>query len=308
MTKKQIYAFLFFIFAYGQDDTKIQSINTDLTREGWDIGFDHINLNFSSTSIKNHSPYNKFSNTHFKGNSQIIAEASLLFHSNYYAQNFVIFNTIFGEYGRNIIYPEKQKTIDNTTLDKIIFSTDYTQKIWNFDAMSGFSIGPYVQFYYQTQLFKQKDINRINILHLGSGMKLFDGIYIKSFYVNFFGEQNFTYASPVQNLGYNIGATLNYPFNDTTKLTSYINFKHYLYNNYPTNYKPQYEFELKTRLETAIFKYFSVAPFINFYLLKGQTIKNVATNLMIGISLSYGQIYKDSRKKENKSPKTSQKS
>ncbi|STP12794.1 Uncharacterised protein [Helicobacter mustelae] len=286
--------FLFGVFCLvAKEKTKsVDDLTLDREKEGFDVAFEYLNINFSSTSIKNQTPYAKFSNTNFKGISQLIAESSLLFHANYYAKNFVIFNQISSQYGHNILYPTNAPRIDNTTVDGIIFSTDYTQKLWNFErALGGCSLGPYVQFYYETQLFRIPNINRTQILHLGTGWKIFDGKYIKSLYVNFFGEQNLTYVHPVQNLGYNIGLRMQYPFKDNAKLVGMFSFTHYVYNNYPMAFKPQYFLEFKTRLETAIFKYVSVAPFINFYLLKGQFIKHAATNLMLGVSLSYGQTY-----------------
>ncbi|WP_147288341.1 hypothetical protein [Helicobacter anseris] len=274
----------------------VADLDIDTTRSGWDIAIDRISLNLSSTSIQNQTNYEKFSNTHFKGDSQIVAESSLLFHSNYYAKHFVIFNTIFSEYGRNIIYPTDGKKIDNTTLDRIIISSDYTQKIWDFQHLwGGFDMGPYAQISYQTQFIKQSGFNRTQILRFNTGLKLFDGKYLKNFYISLFGEEDFTYKNPRQSFGFNTGINLQYNFNPNVKLVNYLNFKQYFLNNYPLQLSPELELEWNIRAESAIFKHFSIAPFFSFYLLKGKYFEKPATNIMLGISLIYGQTFIDSK-------------
>lgn len=296
-----LFLFISLIYPAPKINKDIKDLTIDTTRKGWDIAFDRIALNFSSTSIKNQKQYSGFSNTHFKGDSQIITEASLLFHSNYYAKHFVIFNTLYGEYGRNIIYPNDGKIIDNTTLDRIIISTDYTQKIWNFEnLLGGFDMGPYAQLSYQTQFFKQNNSNRTNIFRLNTGIKLFDGKYLKNFYASFFGEEDFTYATPRQSFGFNTGISLQYSFNEHVKLVNFVSFKQYIINNYPPNYNPQLEFEWNIRLEASIFKYFSVAPSLSLYLLKGKYFERSATNLLLGVSLIYGQTFIDSKINKDK--------
>ena len=263
----------------------------DQKKEGWDIGFDNISIDFSSTSIKNQESYQNFSSTYFQGNSQIIAEGNLFFHSNYYAKQFVIFNLLFAEYGRNIIFPKDSPIIDNTTLDRIFISTDYTQKIWNFQSLGGFDMGPFLQFSYQTQFVAPKTRDRTKILSLSTGLKLFDGKYIKNLNVGLFGEENFTYASPSESFGFNLGVRGEYAFNEHVKWLGYLNFKQYFFNNFPREYSPQSQLELSTKIETSLLKYFFISPFINFYFLKGQYLKTPATSLIIGVSLSYKQTY-----------------
>ena len=273
---------------------EIKDLKIEKDKNGWDIAFDYISLDFTSTSITNQKDYKGFGNSRLKGNSQIVAEGAIFFHTNYYSKNFVVFNTIFGEYGRNIISPINDEKIDNTTRDRIILSTDYTQKIWSFDNfMGGVDMGPYVQLSYQTQFVKIE--NRTQIARFGGGFKIFDGEYFKNLYISLFGEQDFTHTKPVQRLGANMGMKLQYAFNDNAKLVNQINYKHYFLDNYDGKYNPEFEVELDIRVETAIFKHFSVAPFLNLYVLKGQNIDKPASNLMVGVSLSYGQTFVDSK-------------
>ncbi len=302
---KKVYFFIFiFSLLLAKENPKkfYEDLAPDDKKEGWDIGFDNISLNFSSTSINNQENYQNFSNTNFQGNSQILAEGKLFFHSNFYAQKFVIFNLIFAEYGRNIIKPKNAPKIDNTTLDRIFISTDYTQKIWNFDTLGGFDMGPFIQLSYQTQFMSPPTRDRTKILNLNPGLKLFDGKYLKSLNFSIFGEENFTYSSPTQSIGFNLFMQAQYPFNEHVKWLSTLNFKQYFFNNYPRNFSPQSEFEFHNKIETSLIRHLFIAPYISFYLLKGQYFKTPATNLIIGISLSYKQTYTKAKVKTNDSP------
>lgn len=313
--KKRCLLLIFFAFLQAAEDPKkfYQDINPDKEKRGWDIGFDNISLNFSSTSINNQTLYQNFSSTYFQGSSQIVAEGNLFFHSNFYAEKFVIFNILFAEYGRSIIYPTDEPKTDNTTLDRIYISTDYTQRLWNFPELGGFDVGPFVELSYQTQFARPETRNRTQILNVDTGIKLFDAKYIKSFSMGVFGQDNFTYTYPVQGAGFNLEFFTKYPFNPHTAWSTHLNFRHYWFNNYPRSYSPQIDLELTTKIDAAISSYFSVAPFINFYLLKGSYLKTPATSLIIGVSLSYQQsyhkpkIYVQKTKKEETKQETSKK-
>ncbi len=280
-----------------QDPKKYYSALTpDTQKLGWDIGFDRISVDFSSTSMKNQQAYQNFSNTYFGGNSQLLFEGNLFFHSNYYAPKFVIFNFAFGEYGRNIISPRNSPKIDNTTLDKVFLGSDYTYRAWNFDALGGFDLGPFVQLSYQTQFTRPQTRDRTQILALNAGFKLFDNPYLKTLNLSLFGEENFTYSTPTESMGLSLSLKGEYGFNDFVKIKGFLDFKQYLYNNLPRLYSPSSELEFDLRLDSRIFHTFSIAPFVNFRLLQGRYLSTSATSLILGVSLSYAQIYLKAKK------------
>ncbi|PAF41265.1 hypothetical protein BKH45_07745 [Helicobacter sp. 11S03491-1] len=276
----------------------LSDLDIDTSRSGWHLELKRISLNFSSSSLKNQNIYKNFSNNYIKGNSQIVGQAFLDFNANYYAKRFVIFNSLLAEYGRNIIYPQDEPKIDNKTLDRILLSSDYTQRIWKFtDILGGFELGPYVQLGYQTEFTPQVGFNRRKILRFSTGFKIFEGTYIKNLHLNLFGEEDFTYQKPVESLGIQTGFHIQHDIQDNVKLTYLLNFRDFLLNNYKPSHNPQYELELEVRMDTKIYKNFAIAPFVSFYMLKGRYFKQVGTNLFIGVSVSYNQIFIDASKK-----------
>ncbi|PAF53589.1 hypothetical protein BKH42_05255 [Helicobacter sp. 13S00482-2] len=289
-----LYLFLS-IRLYAKD---IPALDVDANKDGWNLELKKISLNFTSASLKNQTIYKDFSNNRIKGDSQIVGQAFGNFEANYYAKNFVIFNSLIAEYGRNIIYPQNSEKIDNKTLDRILIGTDYTQRIWKIEKiLGGFEIGPYVQLGYQTEFTPQAGLDRRKILRFNTGFKIFDGQYIKNLHLNIFGEEDFTYKAPIESFGIETGLNVEHKIEDNITFEYQFNFRSYLLNNYPASHNPEYELELNAKLDTKVYKNFSVAPFISFYMLKGRYFKEVGTNVFIGVSISYSQIFIDAKQK-----------
>ncbi|PAF52070.1 hypothetical protein [Helicobacter sp. 13S00477-4] len=279
---------------FGEDT----DLDIDTTKRGWHLELKRISLNFSSTSLKNQNIYKDFSNSRIRGNSQIVGQTFGEFDANYYAKRFVIFNSLLTEYGRNIISPETGPRIDNKTLDRILLSTDYTQRIWDFENMlGGFELGPYIQLSYRTEFTPQPGLNRIKILRFSSGFKIFEGNYIKNLYLSLFGEEDFTYQRPVESLGIQTGIDVKQKIQDNVNVSYHFSFRDYLINDYKPSHNPQYELELDIRMDTNLYKNLSIAPFITFYMLKGRFFKEVGTNVFIGVSISYNQIFMNASQK-----------
>lgn len=292
--KRSIFIFLLPFIIYGSD------LDIDSNKEGWNLELKRISINFSSASLNNQTLYTKFSNTQLKGNSQVIAQGFGSFAADYYSKKFVVFNSFLAEYGRTIIYPPGAPKIDNKNVDRILLATDYTQRIWKFEELlGGFELGPYAQLNYQTEFTPQPGLNRRKIFNFNSGFKIFDGKYLKKLHASLFGEEDLTYAKPVESLGFELGLHIEHKLQDNIKFTYLADFKGYMLNNYQPVNNPEYEFYLQARMDTKIYKNFAVAPFISFYMLKGRYIDKIGTNLLIGVSISYSEIFIDATKKSH---------
>lgn len=265
-------------------------INPD--RRGWHIELRRISSNISSTSIKNQNAYADFSDSRIKSNSQFIMLGAFNMGFDFYAPRHVVFNTITADYGRTIITPENKKRVDNTSIDRILLSTDYTHRIWYIPSFAGgFEVGPYVKLNYQTGFDNPQQILRFN-----SGIKLFDGVYLKDFHLNAFGEKDFALTTNSENFGWESGLTLEYALKES-KFYFFTNFRHYLYSSAPQSYNPLYQLEAEVRLDSKIYKKLSVAPFIKYYALQGRHIPTTGSNLFMGFSLAFGYTFLDATKK-----------
>ena len=272
-------------------------IDTNPDKRGWHIELRRIATNISSTSIRGQDEYVNFSDSRIKGDSQLIAQGYFDLGFDFYAPRHVVFNSAIAEYGRTILVRDDER-ISNTTLDRILASTDYTHRIWYVPTfVGGFEIGPFLKASYQSGFETRRQITRLN-----AGMKLFDGEYIKDLHINMFNEKDFALKTESENYGWEGGMKIEYVFNTDSKFYFYTNLRHYLFSSAPESYNPLYQFEIEARLDTKIYKKLSVAPFIRYYALQGRNIPQKGDNLFIGFSLSFGHVFLDATKREELTP------
>lgn len=279
---------LWILNAYGA------GIDVNPDKRGWHIELKRISTNISSASIKGQDQYVDFSDSRVSGDSQFIAQGHFDLGLDFYAPRYVVFNSALAEYGRTILIRDDVH-INNTTLDRILISTDYTHRIWYVPTFAGgFEIGPFVKANYQSGFQNRRQIVRFN-----TGMKLFDGVYLKNLHINAFSERDFAISTASENYGWEGGITLEYKFNTNSKFYYFTNLRHYLYSSAPETYNPLYQLEVEIRLDTNLYKKLSIAPYVKYYALQGRHIREKGSNLFIGFSLAFGYVFLDATKKQN---------
>lgn len=264
-------------------------INQD--KAGWEIDLHKISVNFTQSSLTNQKLYTSFSDSNLKGNSQLALQFFSTLNGNYYAPRFVVFNTAYAEYAVTEITQTDKSLVTNKTLDKLVFSTDYTQRIWDFDwVIETFEVGPYLRASYQTQFNPTPSYGRRHIVNYMLGAKLFDGYYIKNLYFDFFGENDFNPSTKLNGVGMEFGMSLEYSLNANVKWTYAMNFKQYLFNAKDSKISPDYQLLIETRVDAKLFKSLSIAPFLRYYILKANDIVLPASNFIVGASLNFSRI------------------
>lgn len=274
-----------------------KQLDIDLNREGWLIDISRLSINFSSTKIANQDAYEKFANSRLSGDSQLIMQFYGYMLADYYTKRFVFFNSLLAEYGETMVSPMPKQRVRNKTLDRILFSTGYTQRIWHLEKVDGSEIGPYIQLSLQSEFTPSPNLTyRKKYFRYALGVRLFDGRYIENLKLNVFGEEDFSdVRAPIESMGMETGLSINKELREGVGLISLLNYRYYILNNYPTLRNPEHELEFNVRLDTMLWGNFSVSPFVSFYLLKGRYIDKPATNLFIGISLGFGKVLKDNK-------------
>lgn len=264
-------------------------INQD--KVGWEVDLNRIALNFTQNSLTNQKLYTSFSDSNLKGNSQLALQFFFTLNGNYYAPRFVVFNTAYAEYALTEVTQTNKSVVTNKTLDKLVFSTDYTQRMWDFDwGFEEFEMGPYLRASYQTEFNPTPSLGRRHIINYMAGAKLFDGKYIKNLYFDFFGEHDFNIPTKLNGVGMEIGVSLEYKLNPNVKWSYSMNFKQYIFNSADSKISPDYQFLLETRIDAKLFRSLSIAPLLRYYMLKANNIELPASNFMVGVSLNFGKI------------------
>lgn len=291
MTRVICLALCAFLYSFGADI----DINPD--KRGWHVELRRIAANFSSTEIKGQDEYVDFADSRIAGNSQMIMQGYFDLGIDYYAARFVIFNSGLAEYGRTIISRDNGR-INNTTLDRILLSTDYTHRIWYIPTLAGgFEVGPFMKLTFQSGFETVRQITRLN-----AGVKLFDGVYLKDLHINAFSERDFALETRSENYGWEGGIKLEYKFNDYSKFYYFTNFRHYLHSSAAENYNPLYQLEMEARIDTKIYKKLAIAPFVKYYALQGRHIRAKGSNFFIGFALSFGHVFVDATRRNDPPP------
>ncbi len=300
--RRMLWGALFFCnnsFAFAISLFPFAQVKTDIIvdKSGWEIDLNRAALNFTQSSLTNQNLYTNFSDSNLTGNSQIALQFFFNFYVNYYARRFVIFNSMVAEYGFTRIKQNDSSTITNKNLDKLFFSTDYTQRMWDFDlGFEYFEAGPYLKASYQTEFYPNPNIGRRHIVNYLFGVKIFDGRYIKNLYIDLFGEHDLNLNTQFNGLGIEIGLSLEYKLNSNLRWLYSMNFKQYLFNEETSRILPSYQLLLETRIEAKIFKSLSIAPLLRYYVLKAENINVAASNLILGVSLNFGKVLLPPRK------------
>ena len=287
-----------------------ENLDVDTERIGWKIELSRISLNLTTTQIGNEKYYENFSNSRLSASSQLVLQAYSKLMADYYANSFVFFNSLLAEYGQTVIFATNDSPrISNKTLDRILLSTGYTHRIWKLEntragAKIGGEIGPFASLSLQSEFTPSPNLPyRKKYLRLSLGARLFDSKYIQNLHINLFGEDDFSdIKNQVQSMGLESGIQLKYSIRDGVDFASALYYRQYLLSNYPKSREPSFEMELNLRLDTLILQNLSISPFLSLYLLKGKYIERAGTNLFVGISLSYGKIFKDNKLPIKKEP------
>ena len=272
-------------------------IDVNPDKRGWHLELRRLATNIHSISIRGQDEYVDFADSRIKGDSQLIAQGFFDLGLDYYAPRYVIFNSALAEYGRTILM-RTDENISNTTIDRILLSSDYTHRIWYVPSfVGGFEVGPFIKANYQSGFENVRRITRFN-----AGLKLFDGVYLKDLHLNAFSERDFALLTEAENYGWESGIKAEYKFENGSKLYFFTNFRHYLYSSAPESYNPLYQLEAELRLDTNLYKKLTIAPFVKYYALQGRHIPEKGSNIFVGFSFAFGYTFLDATKRQELLP------
>lgn len=282
---------------YASDETNTEDNTTKAPEEETIIQKSSLTANLKRLAVQynQNSVTNKNDNNYpgtFTSDEQEVF--TFVFDGNveYDLENMVWLNSLFAEYGQSESNKKGEKT-KSENADKILFTTDYTQKIWKLDEGI---VGPFANLGYQTEFttFEGDDGKnyRTKIIRGKTGVKLYEGKYFKELYAAAVEEADFTYGDTNMKTAAEIGYQFEYQIRDDMKFVSDGFFrKFFIYDMYRnTDYK--YEFETNNRLDVTIVGNFSFAPFFNYKLAKTRGAKKERSDTTVGLSLGYQTDYK----------------
>lgn len=261
-------------------------------KRGWQVELKRLSLDINSTDVKNATLYQNFPNSKLSADSQRLVQGFFNMDGNFFAEHYVWTNNLLMEYGRSTIIPTVGERLTSESSDRAILTTAYNLKLWNIENfLGGFSAGPYSSLAYQTEFRATPGAPRKQVIRGAVGAKLFEGKYLKSFYVAGFAEDDFTYSPSTYKYGWETGFSVEQPLREGVKFVYSGLFRNYLYETNKLATNIDYEAELDARMEVEVYKKLVIAPFINFYTAQASAFAARGQNIYVGVSLSFSHLF-----------------
>ena len=261
-------------------------------KQGWQVELEKLAFNLTSTEVKHAQDYDGFSDARLTSDSQTSVRGAWDSIADYHAQHFVWTNQLLMDYGRTKIRPVNGETLTNENADRILVQTGYTQRLWHVnDFLGGFEMGPFVDLGYETEFTRPKGAPRTRIWRGTAGAKLFDGKYLKKFYVAAVGERDMTYDPASSKLAWETALELELPVREGVKFKAGALYRDYLHSSHKRHTDLDWELAADARLDVQLYKNLYVAPFISYYTAKGKYITARGENVYVGVSFSFSHIF-----------------
>ena len=252
---------------------------------GWSAVLNKAGLEVSSTEIKNSEEYKSSPDSKLSGDSETVIKGIFYFSMIKEAEKYKLDNNLFMEYGKTKLRPADGPNVENETADKILLSSDYARKIWRYwDA----DVGPFAQIAYQTEFKANDDAPRTKVVRGTSGVKMFDGKYIKNMYAALVGEYDFTYNSKkTTKLAYEVGVDAVYPLREGVDFNFESYFRDYVaYSTYnPKDF--EYELSVKANMLVDICNGLAMGPYLQYFQATDRGSSKYGASTIIGVEGSY---------------------
>ena len=274
----------------------VQPAYAENGKRGWEVKLSKLAFDFNSTEVKNAEAYQDFSQARLTADSQTAVRGLLNASADYYAKRYLWSNELIMDYGRTKIRPVDDETIVNENADQILFTTGYTQRLWNIpNFLGGFEIGPFANLGYETEFTKPQDAPRQRVLRATAGIKLFEGKYLKSLFAAVVGERDYTYSPTSNKVAWEAGFKIEQPLREGVTAKYEMLFRDYVSESQRVQTDLDYEFSADARLEVQLYKNLYLAPFISYYTAQAKYFGKRGENIYVGVSLSFSHLFKAAR-------------
>lgn len=268
------------------------AVQAQNTKRGWQLELKKASLDLSSTDVKNATEYKDFPNSKLSSDSQHVVKGFLDLTGDYFARNFVWGNELILDYGKTTLKPAEGERSTNETADSIQYTGSYTQRLWDVkDFLGGFEAGPFGSLSYQTEFSSQGDTPLKRVFRIALGAKIYEGKYIKNFQLAGFSECDFTYDPSSQKYGWETSVEVHQPIREGVRAVYTAMFRNYLHSTRKEATDIDYEAGLDARLDVAVLKELSVAPFMQYYTAQASAFGKRGQNFYVGVSFSFSHTF-----------------
>ena len=255
----------------------------------WTFDVRELSLSYSNTTVGNSREYKNSPVSAYSADSQYSIAGKLDTFLNRSTDNGLWQNNLMLNYGKLKIKPVDEPAESSESADKIWFSSDYNQKMWRYWNAD---VGPFVQAAFQTEFTANQDSPRYKVLSGREGLKMFEGKYIKELYAALVEEYDFTYSKNKNTKwAWEIGGRAEYPIREGVKLTATARYTDYFSYSEYVGTDLQYDLDLTAKMEVSLTDTLAFAPYVSYRQGKARETDKTGSNLMIGLSLKYADLF-----------------
>ena len=253
--------------------------------------FRRVALEMASTEVQNAKYYTDNPNSQLSADSQTSIKGVFDFVLEYEQPDWQWNNSLFAEYGRTKIRPTDDETTTSEDADKILLTSDYSRKMWRFEADNA-EAGPFASIAYQTEFKANNPAPLQKIFRGKTGVKIFNGNIIKELYAAAVGEYDMTYRDArTTKAAYEIGWRTEYVNSEQVKFQLEGYYRDYLTYSEYVGTDLKYELSVIGRMDVKVHKQFSLAPYVQYFQGEAREVGKTGSNFMIGLSMAYSEIF-----------------
>lgn len=267
-----------------------EAANITAPRSLWRLNLSNLSLyvsNFGATGKGN--GFGNVGESQLSTENQTTIRGSAALISEFYSGRFRLDLGVKADYGK-IVFPSH--TSEN--VDSLLYEGETKYKWKNFNGRLGsLALGPFASAGWETEFTKNDGENLKKILRGKGGLKLFEGNYVKEFYLGLTTEQNYTY-SPYYT---QFAAETGYKFEITIPKTAFTlssdgSYRRFARSHNDTKADLLDRLEINSKLSASLYKDLTLDIFAKWLYATGKKIPGFGNSLETGFSISYKKLFK----------------
>ncbi len=260
----------------------------------WRLNLRDLSLQFSDTGVRHTENFLQVSDSRLRTTGQTFIQGSGGLFSEFYSGDMRLDTGLSANYGEITLRPKGQPGVRTESVDQILIESEVKHRLLRYHGFLGpMILGPFFTLAYDTEFNSQPGLPRRKIVRGRTGLKLFEGAYVRELYTGLVTEQTYTYAPARTRYAAEAGFALNMLLPGTAlTLIADGNYRNFVASRFDTAADLKQRLELNFKVSTKLYRNVVISPFFNFFLATGKLASGTATNIMTGFSLNYSHLFK----------------
>jgi hypothetical protein len=265
----------------------------------WTVNIRDLSVRFSNTkSVRDSDAFQNVPNSRITGFDQQSAGFDFQGDLDYRFRGHKWTNTVETAYAETRLEPRDEPVVIDRTDNRVMALTSFTEHMASFPLQwLGGSVGPSASFQYEGEVKRRSpDAKRRNIYALNPGVEIYDGSVVNSLQLTATLRRDYSVEPPESQYGarmrmvWAVDVPVGHGGYGKLQGEVWNNYYFRRHNDLATDL--QLEGDANARLNIALWKDLSLAPFIDCYWFKLKERPLSGYSLQTGVSLSFTRLWK----------------